>query len=45
MTDVHATATDVQLVVADGVATVTLARARTRNAIDTPFSREICARV
>jgi 2-(1,2-epoxy-1,2-dihydrophenyl)acetyl-CoA isomerase len=45
MTGVHATGTDVQLVVADGVATVTLARARTRNAIDTPFSREICARV
>ena len=45
MTGVNATGTDVQLVVADGVATVTLARARTRNAIDTPFSTEICARV
>jgi 2-(1,2-epoxy-1,2-dihydrophenyl)acetyl-CoA isomerase len=45
MTGARATGTDVQLVVADGVATVTLARSQVRNAIDIPFSTEICSRV
>jgi 2-(1,2-epoxy-1,2-dihydrophenyl)acetyl-CoA isomerase len=45
VTGSRASAERVRLVVADGVATVTLAKVDARNSIDIPMSTDICARV